>query len=71
MDAELKERAAAKAKVKYKPPASLDECAAADKQQREEQRASAKASRRSSSAPTSFARKRPCTRVYLISFRTN
>ena len=40
------ERAAARDKVKHKPPASLEERTAADKQQREEQWASAKASRR-------------------------
>ena len=57
---ELNERAAAKAKVTYKPPASFEERAAADKQQREEQWASAKASRRSTSASPSFARKRKC-----------
>ena len=55
---ELNERAAAKAKVKYKPPASFEERAAADKQQREEQWASAKASRRNTSASPSFARRR-------------
>ena len=54
------ERAAAKARVKHKPPASLEERAAADKQRRDEQWASAKASRCGNSAPPSFARKRKC-----------
>ena len=56
----LFERVAAKDKVKHKSPASLEERAAADKQQREEQWASAKASRCGNSAPPSFARKRKC-----------
>ena len=54
------DRAAATAKVKHKPAVSLEECAAADKQQHEEPRASAKVSRRSTSASPSFARKRKC-----------
>ena len=53
------DRAAATAKVKHKPAVSLEECAAADKQQHEEPRASAKVSRRSTSASPSSARKCP------------
>ena len=54
------ERAAATARVKRKLRASLEERAAADKQRRDEQWASAKASRCGTSAPPSFARKRKC-----------
>ena len=55
----LFERVAAKDKVKHKSPASLEERAAADKQQREEQWASAKVSRRSTSVSPNFARNCP------------
>ena len=54
------ERTAAKAKVKHKLPASLEERAVANKQKRAAQWASAKASRRGTSASPSFARKRKC-----------
>ena len=60
------ERAAAGEKVKHKPVASLEERAAADKQQRQEQWASAKASRRSTSAPSSFVCKRKCQDEALV-----
>ena len=53
------ERAAAGENVKHKPPASLEERAAADKQQREEQWASAKASRRRRERARAAAKYKP------------
>ena len=54
------ERAMAKVEVQHKPAASMEKRVAADKPQREEQWASAKALRRSTSAPPSFVCKRKC-----------
>ena len=53
------ERAMAKVEVQHKPAASMEKRVAADKPQREEQWASAKVSRRSTSVSPNFARNCP------------